>query len=161
MITKKLPLGILFLLLVKIGPCQINDTIKSTRFFDADSIYVGTFYETNGILDSTVYMDLEGNKLNVLFKLPQYRDGYGSLKLFLSDQFNKRVNYEEVNGAAIVYVFLDKHKIKEIRIGKRLGYNSKYDQVIKEIIKKTEKKWIVPKRDYKKPVLFPIFFELK
>jgi hypothetical protein len=161
MLTKKIILGILFLLVIKIAPCQIKDTIRASCFFDADSTYLGTFFSTNGMLDSTIYIDLEGNKLNVLFKLPQYRDGYGSLKLFLSDQFNKRVDYEEINGAALIYVLFKNKKIKEIRIGRRMGYNSKYDPIIKETFLKTERKWVVPKADRKKPTLFVYLFELK
>lgn len=161
MISKRLSVCIIFLLIVKTVPCQIKDTIKSTSFFDADSIYMGTFYKTNEILDSTVYQNLEGNRINVLFKLPKYRHGYGSLKLFLLDQFRERLNYEEVNGAAIVYILLVKNKIKEIRIGKRIGYNSKYDPLIKEILMKTEGNWIVAKGDSSKPVLFVYLFEMK
>jgi hypothetical protein len=161
MITKRIILGIIFLLMVKAVSCQVIDTIKVTPIYDDDSTHFATIYSTNGKVDSTTYYDINKNRINVLFKSPKFKYGNDSLKSFLINQFRERVNYDEVHGAAIVYVLLVNNKIKEIRIGKRMGYNCKYDPIIKQCLMKTQGKWIVSKEDHNKRVLFIYLFEMK
>lgn len=161
MIIKKLTICGLLLLIVKVVSCQVLDTCKIESFFDADSVYLGTFYKTNGKIDSTIYLDIKKNKVNVLFKLPEYKYGYDSLNIFLLDKFRKQINYEEVNGAALVYILLVNNKIREIRIGKRIGYNCKYDPIIRNVLMKTQGKWIVSKFDKRRPILFVYLFKMK
>jgi len=138
------------------GQCEKTDT---TFFFDADSMRLGIFYKTNDKIDSTLYWDLEKNVINVTFEVPEYKYGIDSLNSFVLTEFRKRLNFVEVNGVALVYILLDGSVIKEIRIGKRIGYHKKYDNLIKEVLMLTQGNWIV--KDRSKPILFTYLFKMK
>ena len=158
MTTKIILYTTLLLLLTNLGfgQCEKKD---STVFFDADSMRLGIFYKTNDKIDSTLYWDLEGNKINVSFEVPEYKYGIDSLNNFLLTEFRNRLNFVEVNGAALVYILLEGSRIKEIRIGKRIGYYKKHDALIKETLMLTQGNWIVP--DIDKPLLFTYLFKMK
>ena len=147
----------LFLLTnISFGQCEKKD---STIFFDADSMRLGIFYKTNDKIDSTLYWDLEKNMINVSFEVPEYKYGIDSLNSFLLTEFRNKLNFVEVNGAALVYILLDSSNIKEIRIGKRIGYHKKYDALVKETLMLTQGNWIVNDKD--KSLLFTYLFKMK
>jgi len=148
----------MFFLLTNIcfGQCEKKD---STIFLDADSTRLGIFYKTNDKIDSTLYWDLKKNMINVSFEVPEYKYGIDSLNNFLLTEFRNKLNFVEVNGAALVYILLDGANIKEIRIGKRIGYHKKYDAIIKETLMLTQGNWIVSEKD--KSLLFTYLFKMK
>jgi hypothetical protein len=160
MTIKCILLYLLFLPFVKLSYSQISCIQDSTAFFDADSIRLGIYYKTNEKIDSIEYWDLEKHKIDVYFEVPEYKYSYDSLENFLLEQFRMLVNYEEVNGAALVYILLDSDSIKEIRIGKRIGYHSKYDSFVKETLMKTQGNWVIPD-NADKPILFVYLFKMK
>lgn len=148
----------IFILLTNIGFGQCEKT-DSTIFLDADSMRLGIFYKTNDKIDSTLYWDLEKNVINVAFEVPEYKYGIDSLNSFLLTEFRNKLNFVEVNGAALVYLLLEGSDIKEIRIGKRIGYHKKYDDLIKETLMLTQGDWIAS--DKSKPILFTYLFKMK
>lgn len=158
MTTKIILYTTLLLLLTNhaLGQCEKKDT---TIFFDADSIRLGILYKTNDKIDSTFYWDSEKNKIKVLFEVPQYKYGIDSLNNFVLSEFRKRLDFVEVNGAALVYILIEGSSVKEIRIGKRIGYDKKYDDLIKETLLLTQGNWIV--YDVDKPILFPYLFKMR
>ena len=160
MIIKKIFLCVLFLTCTKLTYSQIQGVRDSISFYDADSVLLGKYYEIDGKINSTVYWDSTKNKINVTFKVPEYKISFDSLNNYLLEQFRILVNYEEVNGDALVYILLDGDKIKEIRIGKRIGYNNKYDTAIKETLMKAQGNWFMSNKTCK-PVLFVYLFKMK
>lgn len=160
MITKSIFLYVLFSTLITLGFGQVAETKDSTLFFDADSTCFGIFYKTNDKIDSTIYWDLEKNKISVSFDVPEYKFGIDSLNNFLLEKFRERLNYVEINGAALVYILFEDNKIREIRIGKRIGYHRKYDELIKETLMITQSNWIIPKKT-DKPLLFVYLFKMR
>ena len=156
MIIKKVIWSISLLFFINISYGQ-----QKHIFYDADSIPIGIFYISNEKVDSTIYWDLEKNKFNVQFTGEcRYKYGFDSLKSLIIKQFRQMVNYEEINDVALVYVLMDKGKITEIRIGKRINNNSKYDSIIKEILTNTQKDWILPDK-IEKPLLLPYLFKVR
>lgn len=132
-------------------------------FYDADSILIGTYHYSGKDLDSTIYVKPNKKKLKVLFKMPEYRGGYDSLKLFFEEEFQKIEKKEELNGLSLVYILLEKGKITDIRIGDRIAYNNydiNYDKEIKKIIRKTERNWITQSPGNEGPILFVYLFQL-
>lgn len=160
MITKMMLFYVVFLISIKLSYCQVPDVKNNMPFFDADSIRLGVFYKTNEKIDSTVYWDSGEKKIDVLFEVPKCKLSFDSLNNFLLEQFRMRVNYEEVNGAALVYILLECAKIKEIRIAKRIGYHRKYDPFIKETLMETQGNWFMSEK-VSKPVLFVYLFKMK
>jgi len=160
MTTKSVFLYILLLTLTRLSFAQIVEKRDSTLFFDADSTCIGVFYKTNDKVDSTIYWDLKKNKIRVVFDVPQYEFGIDSLNNLLLDKFRTQLNFVEVNGAALVYILLQDNKIKEIRIGKRIGYDPKYDELIIKTLMITQNNWIIPKK-IDKPILFVYLFKMK
>jgi hypothetical protein len=148
----------MFFLLTSIsfGQCEKTD---STILLDADSMRLGILYKTNDKIDSTLYWDLGKNMIDVSFEVPEYIYGIDSLNSFLLTEFRNKLNFVEVNGAALVYILLDGSDIKEIRIGKRIGYHKQYDDLIKETLMLTQGNWIVP--DKSKSILFTYLFKMK
>lgn len=138
------------------------DKLEKT-FYDADSTYLGAFYYTGRNLDSTIYVRMTGEKVNVLFLLPKYQGGYKSLRNFIDKQFIKIKGWQETNASCLVYILLMNNKIEEIRIGKRIGYNYslKYDAEIKRILLLTQGNWSVKRNKTNKPVLFAYLFHFK
>ncbi|GET24712.1 hypothetical protein NT017_10410 [Prolixibacter sp. NT017] len=145
---------------MKLSFGQIAEKKDSILFFDADSTCLGVFYETNNEIDSTVYWDLNKDKIDVSFKVPEYKFGIDSLNELLLSKFREQLNFVEVNGAALVYILLENGEIKEIRIGKRIGYHRKYDELIEKTLMMTQGDWIIPKKT-NKPLLFVYLFKMK
>jgi len=160
MTTKIIFLYVFLSTLITLSFGQVTEKKDSTLFFDADSTCLGIFYKTNDKVDSTVYWDLEKNKIKVLFDVPEYEFGVDSLNNLLLDKFRKQLNFVEVNGAALVYILLENDKIREIRIGKRIGYNRKYDELIKETLMITQGNWNIPEKT-DKPLLFVYLFKMR
>ena len=101
------------------------------------------------------------NKINVSFRVPDYEYGIDSLNSFLLSQFRRRLDFVEVNGAALVYILLERSSIKEIRVSKRIGYDKKYDALIKETLMMTDGNWSVSETDSEKLILFAYLFKMK
>lgn len=160
MTTKYIFLNVLFSTIITLSFGQVVEKKDSTLFFDADSTCLGIFYKTNDSVDSTVYWNLEKNKISVSFDVPEYKYGVDSLNSLLLYNFRQQLNFVEVNGAALVYILLDDDKIKEIRIGKRIGYNRKYDELIKETLMITQSDWNTPEK-IDKPLLFVYLFKMR
>lgn len=143
--------------MLSFGQCDKKDGIF---FFDADSVCIGIFYKSKDKIDSTAYWDLKQNKINVVFEVPEYKFGIDSLNNFILKEFRERLDFVEVNGAALVYILLKNHKIEEIRIGKRIGYHEKYNSLIKETLMLTNDNWIISDK-MKEPILFVYLFKMK
>jgi len=124
-----------------------QNSTKSLHWLDADSISLCDFYKKCGHADSIIYIRLNGERINVGTKI-KYLGGLNSLNTFCDSAYYNRpdYNYQELNATADYCILFDKDlHIKEIRIYKRFGYDNKnynYDGLVKNILLKTEGKWI-------------------
>ena len=160
MTTKFIFLFVLLSALIKLSFGQVSEKKDSTFFFDADSTCLGIFYKTNDNIDSTIYWNLGNEKISVSFEVPKYRLDIDSLNSLLLDKFRERLDFIEVNGAALVFILLKEDKIVEMRIGKRIGYNRRYDDLIKETLMIAQNIWYIPK-EVDKPLLFVYLFKMR
>lgn len=80
-----------------------NDKTNYTKLYDADSTCFGVIFQSNSEIDSTLYYNLEGKKIAVNFEIPKYKYGIDSLNNFVLKEFRRKLEFVEVNGAALVF----------------------------------------------------------
>ncbi len=136
-----------------------GQNISKDSLFDVDGVILLELHSRKGQSDSIVYFNNKKETINVSSDV-DYIGGWKLLNIYFDSlYFNRKdYNYIELNAFVRYCILFDsKLRIKEIRIIKRIGYDCtsyNYDELIKNILKKTEGKWRKTKKQSNKWYLF-------
>lgn len=122
---------------------------------DVDSIPVLGFYSRIEKPDSIIYIKYDGERINVNCDI-EFLGGWESLDAFCDSVYYNRKNYNhhELNAYVIYSILFDSNlHIQDIRIHKGIkDYYGDYDynEMIKRILKQTERRWTLIKNKSKR-----------
>lgn len=119
-----------------------NATLYQTLDVDSFPILNCDIHQL-GTLYSCVYIKINKERILVDNDI-KYKEGDSSLQLFCDSIYYNIYGNDlpEINALAYYFILFDKNLIKEVRIFKRLGFNSEYDSLVKSLLFKTEGNWI-------------------
>jgi hypothetical protein len=133
-------------------------------YYDVDSLPFKKEWLINQKLDSSIYIDINGNISDAYFALvefPKFNGGFDSLIYFFNSHLDipKEI---ETNGKVEVLFFIDKDRF-ETRILRKIGYDCKYfnyDIEVKRVLALTKTKWETKHLNTQKPIVFYYYFHI-